>query len=129
MARKKKILVVDDDPDFLFMIKAILETKGYQAITVTNGREALKKVKSVRPDVVLLDVLMPKFDGLQTLKKIRTYRKDLPVFIITGFSDREKFKLARKLNASGFLVKTSDLEGEIENISGALRIAGRYTKS
>lgn len=126
MPQNKKILVVDDDSDYLHMVKAVLEVKNYEVIIATNGKDALKKLKDSKPDVVFVDILMPQLDGLQTLKRIRRHNKDLPVFIITGFSDEERFKLANKLGASGFINKTNDLEKEVEGIFNAVRIAHKY---
>lgn len=126
MTTAKKILVVDDEPDFLRMIKLRLEANDYEVITASNGKEALERVKDALPDAVLLDVMMPGMDGLQILKKIRKLNKDLPVFIITAFSNQERFKLANDLKASGFIVKTADLKREVDNISGILNVAPRY---
>jgi len=123
---KKKILVVDDEPDFLEMIKIRLEASDYEVITASSGKEALIKIKRDKPDAVLLDVLMPGLDGIETLKRIRKEDKKLPVFIITAFSSEERFKLANKLNASGFIVKTTDLKKEVDNITGLLNIANKY---
>ncbi|UCB57595.1 MAG: response regulator [Candidatus Omnitrophota bacterium] len=126
---KKKILVVDDEPDFLKIITMRLEANNYQVITAPSGKEALKKIKQEKPDVVLLDILMPKLDGLETLKKIRAQNKKLPVYIITAFSTEERLKLARKLSASGFIMKSSNLKKELEHISAALRMSDRYHSS
>lgn len=126
---KKKVLLVDDEPDFVRMLKIRLEANNYHVTTAENGHEALKKLKQDKPDVVLLDILMPKLDGLQTLRKIRRYDKRLPIFIITAFSNQERFELANNLDASGFIVKTSDLKSEIEHISTALKMSAKYKNS
>ena len=126
MKKRKKVLVVDDEPDFLKIIRKRLETSNFQVITAGNGKEALDKIKKDKPDAVFLDILMPELDGLETLRKIRRKTKDLPVFIVTAFSNEERFKLAKHLNASGFVVKTSDLKREVESITGALRISDKY---
>jgi len=123
---KKKILVIDDEPDFLEMIKLRLEANNYEVLTALNGKEGLEKVQQEKPDVVLLDILMPELDGLSVLRRIRSYNKNLPVFIITAFSNEERFKLANKLHASGFIVKTSDLKQEVDNINSILNIAPQY---
>lgn len=125
----KKILVVDDEPDFLELIKMRLQASHYDVITAVNGKEALTKIKSEQPNVVLLDILMPKLDGLQTLKKIRRKDKKLPVFMLTAFSDERRFKSARELGASGFISKTSSFQKEIETIASALRLADKYKGS
>ena len=124
--KKKKVLVVDDEVDFLDVIKMRLEDSNYEVITASNGKEALDRIKNDKPDVVFLDILMPQLDGFKVLSYIRKKDKKLPVFMITAFSSDERFKLASKLNASGFIVKTSDLKKEVENISAALDVAGRY---
>lgn len=126
MDKKKKILVVDDEPDFLKMIKIRLESNNFEVITCIDGKDALLKVKSFQPDAVLLDILMPGLDGLEVLKRIRKINKELPVFIITAFSNEERFDLAKKLDASGFIVKTGDLGREIENITTILNISDKF---
>jgi two-component system alkaline phosphatase synthesis response regulator PhoP len=124
--RKNKVLVVDDEMDFLEMIRLRLEANNYEVVTASDGEEALKEVRRDKPDVVLLDILMPGIDGFEVLKKIRMEHKDLPIFIITAFSNEERFKLANKLNASGFIVKTDDLKKQIENITSALGLSNKY---
>lgn len=128
MEDKKIILVVDDELDFLKMIRMRLEANNYMVITAVNGNEALEKARSYKLDAVLLDILMPGLNGLEVLKKIRQDNKDLPVFIITAFSNEDRFELAQKFNASGFIVKTSDLKKEVDNITSFLRMAGKYKK-
>jgi len=120
---KKKILVVDDEIDFLKVIKLRLEVNGYDVITAFDGEEALKKIKTEKPDALLLDILMPKIDGLGILKKVREENKSLPIFIMTAFSNEERYSLANKFNASGFILKTSDLQKEVDNINSILSIS------
>jgi CheY-like chemotaxis protein len=126
---KKKVLVVDDEADFLEVIKIRLQANHYEVITATNGEEALKKVKDDKPDVILLDVLMPGMDGLEVLRRIRKADEKIPIYIITAFSTEERFKVANKFGASGFIVKTDDLGKELENITSALDVSGRYRRS
>ena len=120
---KYKILVVDDEIDFLEMLRLRLEANNYSVVTAMDGNEALEKFKSEKPAAVLLDILMPGMDGIGVLKKIRKEDSKIPVFIITAFSNEERFKIANKFNASGFIVKTNDLQREIQNITAAIRIA------
>lgn len=122
----KKILIVDDEPDFLEMIKIRLEANDYKVSTASSGKEAIEIIKKEKPDAVLLDILMPNIDGLETLKRIRKIDKNLPVYIVTAFSNEERFKMAKKLNASGFIVKSGDLKQEIENITGVLNLSGKF---
>lgn len=126
---RRKILVVDDEIDFLRVISMRLEANNYEVIAVQTGEEALEKIKSEKPAAVLLDILMPGIDGLEVLKRIRKIDEKLPVYIITAFSTEERFKVANKFGASGFIVKTDDLAKEVENITSALDMASKYHKS
>ena len=125
---KKKILLVDDEIDFLQLLKARLEANGYEVVTAMDGKEALEKVKKEKPDALILDVMMPEVNGLEVLKAIRKDDQHLPIFIITAFSNEERFKSANQFNASGFILKTSDLQAEIDKINIVLGIAERYKK-
>ncbi|MFA5143061.1 MAG: response regulator [Candidatus Omnitrophota bacterium] len=126
---KRKILVVDDEIDFLEMIRLRLEANNYTVITAINGDEALEKFAKEKPAAILLDILMPGMDGIDVLKKIRKTDTKVPVFIITAFSNEERFSVANKLNASGFIVKTSDIQKEIQSITSAIAIAENFKKS
>jgi len=123
---KKAILVVDDELEFLKMIRMRLEATGFEVVTAISGDEALDKIEKYRIDAVLLDILMPGMDGIEVLRRMRKNHKDLPIFIITAFSSEERFALANKYNASGFIVKTSDLKKEIEHITSVLHISDKF---
>lgn len=124
---KKKILVVDDEIDFAEIAKARLEADNYDVIVANNGKEALEMVKKDKPDAVLLDVMMPEIDGLSVLKQIRAQNAKIPVFVITAFSNEERVKIAAKLNASGFILKShNDLTSELKNIKSAIELAEKY---
>ncbi|MDD5679882.1 MAG: response regulator [Candidatus Omnitrophica bacterium] len=125
---KKKILVVDDEVSIVQLAKFRLESNNYEVVTATNGKEALEKIKQEKPDAVLLDVMMPELDGLSVLKRIRETDKNLPVFMFTAFSNEERFKVASNLNASGFILKTADLQSEIKNITNILNAIDRTNK-
>ncbi|HOW35171.1 MAG TPA: response regulator [Candidatus Omnitrophota bacterium] len=117
---KKKILVVDDEIDFLTVLKFRLESNGYEVLTAFDGEEALKKITKENPDALLLDIMLPGIDGLEILRIMRQENRNLPVFMMTAFSNEKRFDLASKFNASGFFLKTSDLQKEIEKITGIL---------
>ncbi|MFA5096189.1 MAG: response regulator [Candidatus Omnitrophota bacterium] len=125
---KKKILLVDDEIDFLQLLKARLETNGFNVVTAMNGKEALEKFREQKPDALILDVMMPEINGLEVLKAVRKENEAIPIFIITAFSNEERFRVANQFNASGFIMKTSDLQSEIVNIKNALKIAEKYKK-
>ena len=114
--KKKKILLVDDEVDFKIMLTMRLRANDYDVVTAANGTEALEQVKKEKPDGVLLDIMMPEIDGLTVLKKIREMDQKLPVFMITSFSNEARFVQANALNATGYIVKTSDLKEEVKKI-------------
>jgi len=89
---KKKILVINDEPRFVGMIKTRLEAGNFEVIMASNGKEALAGIKHNKPDSVLLDILMPKPDELRILEKIRSKNKDLPIFMIDAASSVRRFK-------------------------------------
>ena len=120
---KRKILLVDDEIDFLEMMRLRLEANNYFVVTASEGNEALDKFKKEKPVAVLLDILMPGMDGIDVLKKMRREDPKIPIFMITAFSNEERFKLANTFNASGFIVKTNDLQSEIQNITTAIGIS------
>jgi|Deesub1362A_J573_1020465.scaffolds.fasta_scaffold01078_15 CheY-like chemotaxis protein len=85
MKKKKKILIADDEPEIVDIVKKMLE-EHYEVITAYDGEECLKKAKKEKPDLILLDILMPKLDGWETLKKLKEDEelKDIPVSMLTA---------------------------------------------
>lgn len=123
---QKKILVVDDEVDFLEILTSRLAANKYDVVTANDGESALVKWKKEKPDAVLLDIMMPHVDGLTVLKKIREEDKHIPIFIITAFSNEERVQFANKLNANGFIIKTSDLQQEIDKITATIEVAAKF---
>ncbi|MHB9134751.1 MAG: response regulator transcription factor [Armatimonadota bacterium] len=82
----KKILAVDDERHIVRLIQVNLERAGYQVVAAYDGREALKKIAEEKPDLIVLDVMMPYMDGLETLKQIRANpeMRNLPVIMLTA---------------------------------------------
>ena len=103
---EKKILVVDDDQNMLQLLYTLLRDS-YRVTTATNGQEALDMIREKRPDLVLLDYLMPGMNGKETLEVIRNDEelKDLPVFFLTGVSDTNKISECLKLDPIGYILK------------------------
>ena len=105
------ILCVDDDPIYRDLYRAILEPKGFTVEVAANPAEGFAAVKKIKPDVMLLDVMMPEskgfFDGLGLLKKIRETNgiKDTPIIMITGLGDATDQKQGLKDGASAYLPK------------------------
>ena len=85
----KKVLIIDDDSTVVAYLKTLLEDNGYAVITAANGSEGLDKVKSERPDLVSLDLLMPEQTGIKTFRELRRDDdlKSIPVVMVTGIAD------------------------------------------
>jgi DNA-binding NtrC family response regulator len=99
------ILVVDDEPGMRRYLQTVLELDAYKVSTASNGQEALDKVQRDQPDVVLLDVVMPGPDGLETLKRIRETRPATKVVMLSCVRDTRKVAMAMRLGAHDYLSK------------------------
>ncbi len=126
-----KILVVDDDPDDLKMISMILQPEGYEVVTAENGREALEKVESEDPDLIILDVMMPELDGFAACAKLKSSpeRKGIPVILLTAVAKRiqdTKYPLDGVLRAEAeeYLEKPTKPEDLLEVVARMLRPFG-----
>lgn len=83
----KKILIIDDEPDMVTFLSTLLEDHGYVTVTATDGEEGMTKVKSEKPDLISLDLLMPNKTGIKMFRELRKddEAKDIPVVMVTGF--------------------------------------------
>jgi DNA-binding response OmpR family regulator len=95
-----KILVVDDDPDILEAVVLILESQGYEVVTARDGIEGLANLKAEQPDLMILDLMMPKMDGFAVCKELQDPRwskyKDMPILILTSVREeasRRRYEL------------------------------------
>lgn len=104
------ILVVDDDPDILDAVSLILESRDYQVITAVNGEDALSKLRTVNPDLMILDLLMPKMDGFAVCKELQDARwskhRGMPILVLT--SVREEASRRRYELETGFELGVDD---------------------
>ncbi len=82
----KKIMIVDDEPDTVDLVKLVLETEGYEILVAYSGSEALEKIKTEKPDMVLLDIMMPGMDGWAVRTKLLEDKetKDIPIVMLTA---------------------------------------------
>ncbi|HLV80250.1 MAG TPA: response regulator [Chthonomonadaceae bacterium] len=107
MAAEKKILAVDDEPSIVRLIQINLEKQGYQVITAYDGKEALEKVASEHPDMVVLDVMMPFMDGFEVLRTLRKEpaTRELPVIMLTAKAQDADVYTGYKDGADSYLTK------------------------
>jgi CheY-like chemotaxis protein len=106
----KKILCVDDEPINLAIIEFNLMTHGYEVFKASDGLSALRMVKDIKPQLVLLDIMMPGMDGIETLKEIKKIDPDLPVIMVTGVMDEEIARNAVRAGAYDYVTKPIDFD-------------------
>lgn len=90
MERKARILIIDDDPDFVAATKTVLESKPYEVLVAYDGDEGLAKTREERPDLIILDIIMPRQDGFKVCEEIKDDPEltEIPVIILTSLSQR-----------------------------------------
>lgn len=104
---QKMILIIDDEPDLVEIAKSHLEEAGYLVAAASNGIEGLEKAKSVKPDLILLDIAMPEMDGLEMLETLRGTPglSGIKVLMLTAKGRTENIFEADRLRAVDFLIK------------------------
>jgi DNA-binding response OmpR family regulator len=105
-----RVLIVDDEPDFVEVIREFLQERGFEALVAYSGPEALQKVKDERPHIVFLDIRMPGMGGLEVLRKIREIDREVGVIMLTAVDDPETGRQSLLLGAFDYLVKPVDLK-------------------
>lgn len=114
----KTILIVDDVAEHRFTLKARLEFEGFAVMTAKDGEEALEKIPQTRPDLVLMDVMMPGLNGCQVCLKLRRdpQTRDIPVIMVTAKSQQNDKLLAEDVGANDYITKPFDMNALIEKI-------------
>ncbi len=119
----KKILIVDDDPDFVEAVTMILRPKKFEVVTAYNGKEGLEKVKAERPDLVVLDVMMPEKDGYSVCKELKSDPKwnHIPILLLTGVvshipTTRYTQEMGMETEADDYLDKPVEPEALVKRI-------------
>lgn len=110
-AAPRRILMIDDEEAFLEMAAFRFRRRGHLVMTALNCEIGLNLIKTVAVDVVFLDLWMPNVDGVETLRRIREIKKELPVIIVTAHASDPKIQEAEKLGISGVYHKGGDLHG------------------
>ncbi len=114
----KKILIVDDEPDIVFLLKSRFESNGFNAIGASNGKEGLEKAISEKPDLIVLDLLMPEKDGYETMNELKNNdeTKDIPVILFTAASPEKVVEKGDEtVEAIDFVIKPFD-DGALETL-------------
>ena len=118
-----KILMVDDEPEFLEMVKTRLEAGGYEVITASDGQQGLDKAKKEKPDLIILDLMLPKMDGYKVcgfLKKDTRYSR-IPIIILSARAQEEDMQLGEELGADAYIIKPFDAAALLGKIKEFLK--------
>ena len=131
MQKQIKILVIDDDPDLQTAVKSVLESKFYQVVAALDGDEGLRKVVDERPDLIILDVIMPGKSGFEVCRELKTDPKyyffsHIPVLMLTVYpDDREKMHLSMRegmtMEAEDYLHKPLDPKELLNRVEELLK--------
>jgi two-component system alkaline phosphatase synthesis response regulator PhoP len=131
MPKQARILLIDDDPDVHTVVKKILEPKSYKVISAYDGFEGLRKVVDERPDLIILDVIMPGKHGFDVCHELKTDEKyhffsNIPVLMLTVYpEEREKMHLSMRegmmMEAEDYLQKPIDAEELVNRVEGLLK--------
>ncbi|HJX36839.1 MAG TPA: response regulator [Dehalococcoidales bacterium] len=118
---KKKVLIVDDEPNVRRLLHSILG-KTFEVFEAEDGRQAIEMVNSQKPDVVLMDMMMPKMDGLTACHMIKNdpATKSIPVIMVTAIGFELNIKLSQQMGASGYVTKPFSSEDLLDKIAQVL---------
>ena len=124
--KTEKILVVDDEPDMVMLLKQFLEHRGYEVISAADGAEGLEKAINEEPDLVLLDTRMPVMNGREMLERLRKHPdfknvKDIPVIMVTGLHEAKDISIAAAFDIEDYITKPIDFILLLEKIAETLK--------
>lgn len=123
----EKVLVVDDDQNICDLLRIYLEKEGYNVVVSNDGQEALVKFNALKPDIVLLDVMLPSLDGWQVCREIRK-KSDVPIIMITAKGETFDKVLGLELGADDYIVKPLDTLEVVARIKVVARRTNNKTK-
>jgi two-component system, OmpR family, alkaline phosphatase synthesis response regulator PhoP len=119
----KKVLIVEDETDILQLVKMYLDREGFRTITAADGAEALRQVRSERPDLVVLDLMLPEIDGLEVCKKLRITPQTamLPIIMLTAKSEESDTVVGLELGADDYVGKPFSPRALVARIKALFR--------
>ncbi len=119
----KKILIVEDEQDILQLVKHYLEKEGFRPVTAINGLDALKRVKEDKPDLVVLDLMLPHMDGLEVCKRLRSVPDTsmLPIIMLTAKAEESDTIVGLELGADDYVTKPFSPKALVARVKALLR--------
>ncbi len=124
MAKKKSILIIDDSNTNVVLLEAILSTKGFRVVTALSVKEAMTILQKTRPDLILLDLLMPEISGFDFLEQTsnKSELRDIPVIVVSALTDEMNIIKTKKLGAVEFVEKPVNINSLVEIVQSTLEI-------
>lgn len=121
---RKQILIVDDEPAWVKVLSVILRREGFKVVEAMSGKEALKTLAGLRPDLILSDVRMPDMNGFDFLDEVRRTAQNskTPVVFLSGIDDYDAKKVAKTLGATDYLIKPFDERDVLSILSKHLNL-------
>lgn len=115
MPSKKTILLVEDDEFLAELYGTKLSLEGYEVLLANDGEKGLKMIKEKKPNLILLDIILPKMDGFEILKAMKLEKtvKDIPVILLTNLSQKDEVKKGLDLGAKDYLIKAHFMPSEV----------------
>ena len=122
-----KVLLVDDDPVILKLLQVNFEMEGYKVSTANDGVEGLEKARAERPDIVLLDIMMPRMDGLQVTKELKGSddTKGIPIILLSAKAQASDVQAGKDMGADDYLTKPFDPLELLDRVNELLEGGGR----
>jgi len=119
----KKILLVDDETDFVDVVRTRLEAHQYKVIPAYDGEEALEKIKEEKPDLIILDIVLPKLNGFDVCRKLKIddNYKDIPIIMLTAKFQKSDIEFGKAMGADAYIVKPFEPEVLVEKMRELLK--------
>ncbi len=119
----KKVLIVDDEQDIVESLKFVLEAEGYECYTAYNGEDGLKSAKELAPNLIILDIMMPKMNGykISRLLKFDNKYKDIPIIMLTARSQEEDKLIGEETGADEYITKPFELDFVVGKVNEYLK--------
>ena len=124
----RTLLLVEDDPSLITLLRQNLEFEGYKVIEATDGKSGLDKARAFRPDLILLDLMLPHMSGIELCKQLRALGDGVPIIMLTARAENADKVRGLKTGADDYIVKPFDLLELLARIEAVLRRAGKLTQ-
>ncbi|MEK5037921.1 response regulator transcription factor [Sporosarcina sp. FSL K6-3457] len=124
MSKQKKILIVDDEQSIRTLLEYNLKQAQYETVSVADGEEAVQKAESEKPDLILLDLMLPKMDGIDVCKTLRQRGIDIPIIMLTAKGDELDKVLGLEIGADDYMTKPFSPREVVARVKAVLRRSG-----